>query len=82
MYKQKIDNMILRRIFIYALLLMFIAPISGQRTEGSNIVSRTRLLSDGTKKIEQRVYDNGLGDVVQGRYHRDGSGEHFFKEKF
>ena len=50
---------------MYTLLTMFIAPIFGQGTEGSNIVSRTRLLSDGSKKIEQRVYDNGLGDVVQ-----------------
>ena len=57
--------MILRCIFMYALLTMFIAPIFGQGTEGSDIVSRTRLLSDGTRKIEQRVYDNGLGDVVE-----------------
>ena len=55
----------LRCIFMYTLLTMFIAPIFGQGTEGSNIVSRTLLLSDGSKKIEQRVYDNGLGDVVQ-----------------
>ena len=50
---------------MYTLLTMFIAPIFGQGTEGSNIVSRTRLLSDGSRKIEQRVYDNGLGDVVE-----------------
>ena len=50
---------------MYTLLTMFIAPVSGQGTEGSNIVSRTRLLSDGSRKIEQRVYDNGLGDVVE-----------------
>ena len=65
MYKKKIGNMRLRNIFLYALLTMFIAPVSAQETEGSNIVSRTLLESDGSKKIEQRVYDNGLGDVVQ-----------------
>lgn len=57
--------MILRNIFLYALLTMFIAPVSAQETEGSSIVSRTLLLSDGSRKIEQRVYDNGLGDVVE-----------------
>ena len=55
----------LRCVILYILLTMFMAPVSGQETEGSNIVSRTLLLSDGSKKIEQRVYDNGLGDVVQ-----------------
>ena len=65
MYKKKIGNMILRRIFMYALLLMSIAPVCGQETAGSDIVSRTWLLSDGSKKLEQRVYDNGLGDIVE-----------------
>ena len=68
-FAQTIHNnyapMILRRVFLYALLPLSAAPVSGQETEGSNIVSRTLLLSDGSKKIEQRVYDNGLGDVVQ-----------------
>lgn len=68
-FAQTIHNnytpMILRRVFLYALLPLSAAPVSGQETEGSNIVSRTLLLSDGSKKIEQRVYDNGLGDVLQ-----------------
>ena len=55
----------LRHVFLCLLMTVFIVPVSGQETEGSNIVSRTRLLADGSKKIEQRVYDNGLGDVVQ-----------------
>ncbi len=55
----------LRHVFLCLLMTMFIVPVSGQETEGSNIVSRTRLLADGSKKIEQRVYDNGLGDMVQ-----------------
>ena len=42
-----------------------ISPAGGQNLPGSNIVSRTVLSSDGTKKAEQRVYDNGLGDIVQ-----------------
>ena len=65
MYKKKIGNMRLRCVILYVLLTMFMVPVSAQETEGSNIVSRTLLLSDGSKKIEQRVYDNGLGDVVQ-----------------
>ena len=68
-FAQTIHNnyapMILRRVFLYALLSLSAAPVSGQETEGSNIVSRTLLLSDGSKKIEHRVYDNGLGDVLQ-----------------
>ena len=40
-------------------------PVRGQDVPGSNIVSRTLLSSDGTRAVEQRVYDNGLGDVVQ-----------------
>ncbi len=59
------DPMRLRHVFLCLLMTMFIVPVSGQETEGSNIVSRTRLLADGSKKIEQRVYDNGLGDMVQ-----------------
>ena len=54
----------LRRVILYVLLTMFMAPVSGQETEGSNIVSRTLLLSDGSKKIEQRVYDKVLTGTV------------------
>lgn len=50
---------------LYILMTLFILPISGQETAGSNIVSRTLLQSDGSKAIEQRVYDNGLGDIVE-----------------
>ena len=32
---------------------------------GSNIVSRTFLSPSGSSKIVQRVYDNGLGDILQ-----------------
>ena len=42
-----------------------ISPVRGQTSVGSNIVSRTLLSSDGMSKINQRVYDNGLGDIVQ-----------------
>jgi hypothetical protein len=55
----------LRHIILSILMTSFILPVSGQETAGSNIVSRTQLLSDGSKAIEQRVYDNGLGDIVQ-----------------
>ena len=66
---------------MYTLLTMFIAPVSGQETEGSNIVSRTLLLSDGSKKIEQRVYDNGLGDVVQEVLSYTGSTLHHLRQR-
>ena len=58
-------SMRLRHLFLYVMILSFLAPVRAQNGEGSNIVSRTRLLSDGTRKIEQRVYDNGLGDVIE-----------------
>ena len=41
-------------------MAVFITPAEAQTSAGSNIASRTRLLSDGTRKVEQRVYDNGL----------------------
>lgn len=47
------------------MLMLFISPSSGQSVPSSNIVSRTVLSSDGTWKTVHRVYDNGLGDVVQ-----------------
>ena len=58
--------MTLRHIWIlYILLAAVVLPIHGQSAPGSNIVSRTFLSADETKAIEQRVYDNGLGDIVQ-----------------
>ena len=55
-----------RHIWIlYLLLAAVVLPIHGQNVPGSNIVSRTFLSADETKAIEQRVYDNGLGDIVQ-----------------
>ena len=56
--------MTLRHIFLF-LLLAVVLPTHGQDTAGSDIVSRTFLSADETKAIEQRVYDNGLGDIVQ-----------------
>ena len=46
-------------------MLSFIAPARGQTSGGSSIASLTVLSSDTTKVLERRVYDNGLGDVVQ-----------------
>ena len=43
----------------------FLASAYGQNTAGSSIASKTLLSSDGARKVEQRVYDNGLGDIVQ-----------------
>ena len=47
------------------MVMLFITSARGQDSPGSNIVSKTLLSSDSTRMIEQRVYDNGLGDVVQ-----------------
>lgn len=55
----------LRYILLSILAIVFIVPSHAQDEVGSNIVSRTMLSADGSKAIEQRVYDNGLGDVVQ-----------------
>ena len=55
----------LRHIILSLLMALSIVPAEAQTSEGSSIASRTRLLSDGTRKVEQRVYDNGLGDVVE-----------------
>jgi hypothetical protein len=38
----KRSNIRLRHIILYALLPLFTAPVSGQETAGSDIVSRTR----------------------------------------
>ena len=55
-----------RHIWIlYILLAAVVLPVYGQSVPGSNIVSRIFLSADETKAIEQRVYDNGLGDIVQ-----------------
>lgn len=54
-----------RHIFTYILMAAFLAPAYGQNTAGSSIASKTLLSSDGARKVEQRVYDNGLGDIVQ-----------------
>ena len=56
------------RIYIallFCLTLSFIHPVQAQDINGSSIVSRTILLSGGTKCLEQHLYDNGLGDVVR-----------------
>ncbi len=53
-------------VILMNLLLAGTIPICGQNMPpGSDIASRTRLSADGTRAVEQRVYDNGLGDVVQ-----------------
>lgn len=54
-------------IFLSSLLTAFLRPSLGQsqNVSGSNIVSRTMLSSDCTASVNQRVYDNGLGDIVQ-----------------
>ena len=57
--------MSLRQIILCILMTTVIAPARGQNAAGSNIVSRTVLSSDTTRAFEQRVYDNGLGDVIQ-----------------
>ena len=54
-----------RICFLLILMAAFLAPAYGQNTAGSSIASKTLLSSDGARKVEQRVYDNGLGDIVQ-----------------
>ena len=55
-----------RYIWILIILVsLLVTPLHGQSTPGSNIVSKTQLSSDSTRMLVQRVYDNGLGDVVQ-----------------
>ena len=55
----------LRYIFLSFLMTVFLAPVWGQGTVGSNIASKTVLSDDSTQMFVQRVYDNGLGDVVE-----------------
>ena len=50
---------------LFFLLTARNASVRPQAVPGSSIVSRTVLSSDGTRKLVQRVYDNGLGDIVQ-----------------
>lgn len=50
-----------QHIFTYFLMAAFLAPAYGQNTAGSSIASKTLLSYDGARKVEQRVYDNGLG---------------------
>jgi hypothetical protein len=57
--------MILRCSLLSVPLTAVTSPALAQGAPGSSIVSRTMLSSDGTKAVVQRVYDNGLGDVVQ-----------------
>ena len=57
------NDMSLRYILLYVLMLSVIAPARGQSSAGSSIVSRTVLSGDGLKAAEHRVYDNGLGVV-------------------
>ena len=58
--------MSLRHTILFFLTAAVVVPASAQTTAaGSDIVSRTLLSSNGTRAVVQRVYDNGLGDVVQ-----------------
>ena len=57
--------MSLRQIILCILMTVVIAPARGQNAAGSSIVSRTVLSSDTARVLEHRVYDNGLGDVIQ-----------------
>jgi RHS repeat-associated protein len=52
-------------ILLVLIIMAAVASVQAQSVPGSNIVSRTVLSSDGVKAVEQRVYDNGLGDIVQ-----------------
>ena len=55
----------IRIILLFCLMTSSIVPVGAQDTPGSSIVSRTFLSPDGSRKLVQRVYDDGLGDVVQ-----------------
>ena len=54
-----------RLFFLFALMAAFLASANSQSIAGSSIASKTLLSSDGARKVECRVYDNGLGDIVQ-----------------
>lgn len=51
-------------IFLCLVMVALAANIQAQKA-GSSITSRTLLSKRGSQAIEQRVYDNGLGDIVQ-----------------
>lgn len=51
--------------FICCQILFFVSSTQAQNNAGSSIVSRTKLQNSGARYLEQRVYDNGLGDIVQ-----------------
>ena len=55
----------IKYILLSSMTITFLAPVQAQNEAGSNIASRTKLQATGNKAIEQRVYDNGLGDIVQ-----------------
>ena len=60
----------LRYIYLYFLMMtLTTVPLRAQDMAGSdigsNIVSRTMLSPDGARSLTQRVFDNGLGDIVQ-----------------
>ena len=52
-------------LFLYFMVVSSIAPVLAQDVSGSSIVSRTLLSPDSQRMVERRVYDNGLGDIVQ-----------------
>lgn len=58
-------NIRYRYLFLYFMVVSSIAPVLAQDVPGSSIISRTFLSPDGARKAVQRVYDNGLGDIVQ-----------------
>ena len=55
----------MRHIFLCFLMTLVACSVKSQDIPGSSIVSRTFLSSDGSMKLVQRAYDNGLGDIVQ-----------------
>jgi len=60
------NNMRLLLNILLFLMTSIVAPVQAQNSAaGSSIASRKWLSSGGTWKIEQRVHDNGLGDIVQ-----------------
>ena len=59
------NNMRMRHIFLCFLMTLVACSVKSQDIPGSSIVSRTFLSSDGSMKLVQRTYDNGLGDIVQ-----------------
>ena len=52
-------------ILLSCLMTSYIVPVGAQDTPGSSIASRTFLSPDGSRKLVQRAYDDGLGGVVQ-----------------